>query len=177
MRERLIRANGHADNHVMLTDDRKWGDSLRAPALREALSQMDTWLTTLSDDPSTDAQIVKVRRAKPSGLVDACWTRDDNPQKIVEKATYGAGRCESLYPANSFPRGVAGSALASDVIKCQLKPINAADYMVAFTTEELTRLRQIYPGGVCDWSKPGVEQQPARGSWQTFNAPRSDRES
>jgi hypothetical protein len=171
MRERLIKANGHADNHVMLTDDRKWGDSLRAPALRDALSQMDAWLSALADDHSNDAQIAKVRRARPADLVDACWTRDDRPQKIVEKATYGAGRCESLYPANSFPRGVAGSALASDVIKCQLKPITASEYKVTFTSDELTRLRHIFPGGVCDWSKPGVEQQPALGSWQTFNAP------
>jgi hypothetical protein len=76
-----------------------------------------------------------------------------------------------LYPANSFPRGVAGSPYASDVIKCQLKPISAADYKVAFTPDELGRLRQIFPGGVCDWSKPGVGQQPVSGTWQTFNAP------
>ena len=31
MRERMIKANGHADNHVMLTDDVKRSDSLRAP--------------------------------------------------------------------------------------------------------------------------------------------------
>ena len=171
MRERMIKANGHADNHVMLTDDRRWGDSLRAPELRNALSEMDQWLTTLSEDRSSDAQIIKVRRAKPAGLVDTCWTREDNPQKIVEQATYGSGRCESLYPSNSFPRGVAGSPLASDVIKCQLKPISASDYKVTFAADEMARLRQIFPGGVCDWSKPGVEQQPVRGTWQTFNAP------
>ncbi len=171
MRERMIKANGHADNHVMLTDDVKRSDSLRAPALREALSQMDQWLTALAADQSRDATIVKVRRAKPASLVDACWTRDDKAEKIVEKATYGSGRCESLYPANSFPRGVAGAALAADVIKCQLRPIAAADYKVSFAPDEMARLRRIFPGGVCDWSKAGVEQQPVKGSWQTFNAP------
>jgi len=171
MRERMLKANGYVDNHVMLTDDRKWGDSLRAPVLREALSQMDQWLSRISDDTSNDAKIVKIRRARPADLVDACWTRDDQPRKIVEKAVAGSGRCEALYPANSFPRGVAGSPMASDVIKCQLKPIGAADYKVAFTADEMARLRQIFPGGVCDWSKRGVEQQPASGTWQTFNAP------
>jgi hypothetical protein len=171
MRERMLKANGHTDNHVMLTDDRKWGDSLRAPVLREALSQMDEWLTKIADDTSRDSKLVKLRRAKPADLVDACWTRDDQPRKIVERATPGAGQCEALYPANSFPRGVAGSPYASDVIKCQLKPISAADYKVAFTPDELGRLRQIFPGGVCDWSKPGVGQQPVSGTWQTFNAP------
>jgi hypothetical protein len=171
LRERLLKANGYADNHIMLTDDRKWGDSLRAPVLREALSQMDQWLTRLSEDISSDSKIAKLRRAKPADLVDACWTRDDKPQKIVEKAVYGSGRCESLYPANSFPRGVAGSPVAADVIKCQLRPINPADYKVSFTAEETARLKQIFAGGVCDWSKTGVEQQRLTGSWQTFNAP------
>ena len=90
-RERLRKANGYTDNHVMLTDDRRWGDSTRAPVLAEALNQMDRWLTSLSEDTSADPKIDKVRRAKPADLVDACWTRDDKPQKIVEPATYGSG--------------------------------------------------------------------------------------
>jgi hypothetical protein len=32
---------------------------------------------------------------------------------------------------------------------------------VVFTTEQLRRLHAAFPGGVCDWSKPGVGQQPA----------------
>ena len=169
-RERLLKANGHIDNHVMLTDDRKWTDSLRAPVLAQALGQMDQWLAALTEDASSDPKIVKVRRAKPADLVDACWTRDDKPERIVEKATYGSGRCEALYPSNSVPRGVAGASVASDVIKCQLKPISTADYRVSFTAEETVRLRRMFAGGVCDWSKPGVEQQRPTDSWQTFNA-------
>ena len=168
-RDRLRRVNGHADNHVMLTDDRRWGDSTRAPVLAEALEQMDRWLTALVDDASVDAKIVKVRRAKPADLVDACWTRDDKPQKIVEPATYGAGRCEELYPANSVPRGVAGAPVSSDIVKCQLKPVAPSDYKSSFTAEETARLRRIFPDGVCDWSKPGVEQQSPAGTWQNFN--------
>ena len=165
MRERLLKANGHADNHVMLTEDRKWEDSLRSPVMREALSQMDRWLTRLSQDTSNDPPLVKLRKARPADLVDACWTRDDQPQKIVERAAYGTGRCEALYPANSFPRGVAGAPLASDIVKCQLEPIEPSDYKVRFTTEELGRLIwNIFPGGVCDWSRPGVEQQPLSGN-------------
>ena len=170
--ERLLKANGYNDNHIMLTEDRKWGDSLRSPMQREALSQLDQWLTNLSKDTSNDAQIVRLRRAKPADLVDACWTRDDKPQKIAEKAAYGAGgRCEELYPANSFPRGVAGSSVAADIIKCQLKPIAASDYKVSFTPDEMSRLKKIFSTGVCDWSKPGIEQQPMAGTWQTFSTP------
>ncbi len=164
--ERLMKANGYTDNRVMLTDDRKWGDSLKAPVLKQALAQMDQWLTKISEDTSNDSKIVKLRRAKPADLVDACWTRDEHPQRIVEKQAPGATRCNELYPPNSFPRGVAGSPLAADVIKCQLKPVSASDYRVTFTADEMARLKQVFAGGVCDWSKPGVEQQPMSGTWQ-----------
>jgi hypothetical protein len=168
--ERLMKANGYTDNRVMLTDDRRWGDSLKAPVLRQALAQMDQWLTKISEDTSNDSKIVKVRRAKPADLVDACWTRDEHPQRIVEKQAPGATRCNELYPPNSFPRGVAGSPLAADVIKCQLKPVSASDYKITFTADEMARLKQVFAGGVCDWSKPGVEQQPMAGTWQALPA-------
>ena len=138
--------------------------------MREALRQMDQWLTKLSEDASKDPRIVKLRRAKPADLVDACWTRGDVAEKIVEKQVYGSGRCEALYPANSFPRGVAGASIAADIIKCQLKPIDPADYKASVTAADMARLKRIFAAGVCDWSKPGVEQQPPAGTWQTFNA-------
>src|SRR5262245_2280891 len=170
MRERLRKANGYTDNQVMLTDDRRWGDSLKAPALRQGLARMDQWLTKIADDTTKDSKLAKLRRAKPVDFVDACWTRDEHPQRIVERQMPNSGKCNELYPANSFPRGVAGSSLAADIIKCQLKPIAASDYKVTFTPDELTRLKQIFPAGVCDWSKPGVEQQPMTGTWQALPA-------
>jgi hypothetical protein len=64
---------------------------------------------------------------------------------------------------HSSPRQVAGGPLAENILKCQLKPINTADYLPAtFTAEQLNRLYATFPDGVCDWSKPGVHQQPAR---------------
>ena len=170
MRERLQKANGYTDNQVMLTDDRRWGDSLKAPVLRQGLAQMDQWLTKIAGDTSRDSKLVKLRRAKPADFVDACWTRDEHPQRIVERQMPNSGKCNELYPANSFPRGVAGSPLAGDVIKCQLKPIVASDYRVTFTPDELARLKQMFPSGVCDWSKPGAEQQPMTGTWQALPA-------
>jgi uncharacterized tannase-like protein DUF6351 len=169
-RERLMKANGYTDNQVMLTDDRRWGDSLKAPVLRQALAQMDQWVTKIVDDTSKDSKLAKLRRAKPADLVDACWTRDEHPQKIVERQMPTSGRCNELYPTNSFPRGVAGSPLAADVIKCQLKPVTATNYKVRFSADEIARLKQIFPGGVCDWSKSGVEQQPMAGTWQALPA-------
>jgi hypothetical protein len=63
---------------------------------------------------------------------------------------------------------VAGGPLTNDIIKCQLKRIDPADYAVTFTSEEIARLHQIFPRGVCDWSRPGVEQRALADTWITF---------
>ena len=141
---RLLKATGTTDNRVMLTQDKRYGAfETKSPVLREALGQMDQWLTTVSKDTSNDSAIVKIRRAKPAGLVDACWTKDETPRKIVEKQQYMAGQCNDIYPSHAFPRAVAGAPITNDIIKCQLRAINASDYTVAFTADEMTRLKKI----------------------------------
>jgi hypothetical protein len=63
---------------------------------------------------------------------------------------------------------VAGGPAANNVLKCRLKPVDFSDYTAPFTDAEKERLATIFPDGVCDWSKPGVEQQPLAGSWLSF---------
>ena len=53
-------------------------------------------------------------------------------------------------------RLVAGAPLADDVLKCQLKPVDSKDDTGTMTTEEAQQLRQVFTGGVCDYSKAGV---------------------
>src|SRR4029077_16178330 len=108
--------------------------------------RMDQGRTKIAADTSNDSKIVKLRRAKPADFVDACWTRDDHPQRIVERQMPTSGKCNELYPTNSFPRGVAGAPLAADIVKCQLKPVSMSDYKVTFTADEMTRLKQIFTG-------------------------------
>ena len=62
---------------------------------------MDQWLTALSKDTSNDQAIVKIRRAKPAGLVDACWTKDG--QKIVEKQRYHGRHVQRALPVAFVP--------------------------------------------------------------------------
>jgi hypothetical protein len=171
IRERLRKANGRVDNHIMLVTDNRYGlYSTRNPVVQEALRQMDRWLENLSSDSAHDAAIDRIARAKPADLVDACWTRDKEPRKIVEPMVRGAGRCEELYPSAPSPREVAGAPVTSDIIKCQLKPVSATEYKVSFTTEELGRLKKIFPAGVCDWSKPALEQTGLKGTWLRFGS-------
>jgi hypothetical protein len=155
MRARLRKANGTARNQVMLVEDQRYGlYSTDSPLLRHAILALDRWITI-------------GRRPK-----EGCMTRDAHPTFIAETQRRDpATRCESLYPSASFPREVAGGPVAADVVKCRLKPIDPADYEVAFTAAELQRLRAIFPSGVCDWSRPGVGQQPPTGTWLSFGPP------
>lgn len=176
MRERLIQANGNADNYIMLIEDNRYGFfSTKSPVVQNALSQMDRWLTRLAADTSNAPPAARVRRALPSDVSDACWTRDASPQKIVERQERTTGPCAVLYPPAPAPREVAGASVASNVIKCQLEPIDPAGYKVTFTADEMARLKGIFAGGVCDWSKPGVEQQKLAGTWQKFSVPPKSR--
>ncbi len=164
-RSRLVNANGHADNHVMLIEDFSHGFyNTESAVLQEALLQMDEWLVNLEKDSSEVPQTAEVLRAKPESLVDACWT--EGGEKITERLAYDAsGRCSELYPAFPSPRMVAGGPLSSDVIKCALKPLDPDDYEIEFTDFQWSHLEDIFPEGVCDWTEPGQHQQPLATTW------------
>jgi len=48
-----------------------------------------------------------------------------------------------------------------------LKPVDRHDYPTSMSPADLARLKQIFPGGVCDWTKPGVNQVPVS-TWASF---------
>jgi hypothetical protein len=168
MRERLRRDNGHADNYVL----QRHGQGMSLGM--ENLLMMDRWLSNLALDASADPLAAKVVRAKPAELVESCYDADGN--QIVEPQTFDrerlfdntAGRCNALYPPHAGTRMIAGAPLESDILKCQLKPLDRADYAVAFTDTEWARLERLFPDGVCDWSKPGVGQEVKPRTWLSY---------
>lgn len=166
-RERLAKANGDANNQVMLVEDFRWGYfSTQSPVLSRALEQMDQWLTNLESTDAAKVTLAAVVQAKPKSLVDACWTPTRAPKKIAETQTYdGLGQCNDYYPSFPSPRIVAGSSVAGDVIKCQLKPIETAGYQAKFSSTQASRLQQIFPGGVCDWTQPSLYQEALQTWW------------
>ena len=122
----------------------------------ESFRLMQDWMTALARDPAP-ASAEKTARLRPAGLTDGCWTKAAAPQFIAETQAYpDGGKCGAIYPAFRFPRMVAGGPLAADVLKCALKAPDRRDYAVSFTPAEWRRLREIFPRGVCDWSRPGV---------------------
>ena len=168
-RARFLAANGNIDNHVMLTEggDKYGLFSLTSPHVREALDQMQLWLTKIDADTSAVSARQKMAKARPADLVDACYTPDD--KKVIEEQVYmGDTVCNRLYPPHGNPFIAAGESVANDVVKCTLKPIDPKDYAVTFTPAEMQTLRATFPQGVCDFTKKGVEQQPLMGTWVSF---------
>jgi hypothetical protein len=151
MRDRIAQANGNADNHVM------WRGS--AVPFETAWSVFMQWVEAVVADDSNRSQREKVIADKPPMAVDGCWSTATT--FIAEPQTFSSlpnSQCNTLFPSYAFPRYVAGGPLAANKMKCQLKSIDPADYAVSFTSAELTRLHNVFPNGVCDWSKPGVNQ-------------------
>ena len=139
-----------------------------SPMLLDALKQMDIWLANIAADTGTASAHQKVVRNKPATLQEGCNTRDSAPTKIVEKQDRNSGQCAVIYPAPASPRFAAGASIAADIVKCQVKAVDAGDYKVPFNTDQTNRLQTLFAGGVCDWNKAGVEQQALRGTWLKF---------
>jgi hypothetical protein len=62
---------------------------------------------------------------------------------------------------------VGGESPRNDILKCQLKPLRRDAYTATFTDTEWATMTHTFPGGVCDWSKPGVGQANTV-PWLTF---------
>ena len=169
-RARIDAANGgNHGNHVIW----RYGTGLLpataaqvAAVTLESFLTMDTWLSNLLtsapkaalNSVRTQAQVIA---AKPSEAFDLCYlTGDVTFSTPVTDMTL----CDAdpRLAKHSSPRQVAGGSLTENILKCQLKPLDAADYLpAAFSAAQLARLHAAFPDGVCDWSKPGVGQQPA----------------
>lgn len=75
---------------------------------------------------------------------------------LPENFDSGLGLCTLLLPVTRTPRMVAGMPLSDDVIRCQLKPIDSADYAVPLSAAEYAQLESIFPDGVCDYRLPAA---------------------
>jgi hypothetical protein len=160
LRERLARANGDARNHVMWRGDPAPFDA--------AWAVFVAWVQAVHADdsalPARDKTIVD----KPAAAVDGCWT--STADFVVEPQTFDrtpSSVCNRRFPSFGFPRLVAGGPSAADVLKCRLKPVEARDYRVTVSAADLARLRRVFPGGVCDWSRRG-DGQVAVAPWASF---------
>ncbi|WP_299033547.1 DUF6351 family protein [uncultured Pseudokineococcus sp.] len=169
LRERLLEANGDADNLVMLVEDDTYGlFDLRSPLLQESLLAMDEWLLAVAADRSGRDPHDVVVEARPDGLVDACVAPDG--RRLEEEQRYREGACDELFPSYASPRIVAGGPLASDVVTCALREPAREEYP-AMDDAAWARLQEVFPDGVCDWSSPGAGEVGLDAPWLRFTAP------
>ena len=165
IRARLIAANGNADNQVVITTadsaNRLPGSPIAA-AIGRVVDQMDQWIMAIKADTRPISQHDKVVANKPADLVDACYLSAG--QKITS-----AELCAEVFPYHDHPRLIAGAPQTEDIIKCQLKPVDAADYSASLTEDQLSQIRDVFPEGVCDYSKPGVGQVAMAGTWLGYD--------
>jgi len=181
IREQLKKSNGRADNQVIwLFPNPQLAQVLGFTTqvgplslqlknlLVTRLTLMTTWLDAIAADPAA-LTADKVARYKPADATDSCWDVSNGARYQEEATMGGAGKCNALYPKTPAPRMVAGGPVSDDILKCQLKPVDDADYApVVFSAPEKLRLQALFPQGVCDFGKPGVGQAALKGTWLKY---------
>jgi Tannase-like family of unknown function (DUF6351) len=173
VRERMAKANGDTLNHVMwrggpaITElfgqTTPIGQAVTRAARTQSWATFVQWMEAYKGDAAAITQRAKVIKNKPTNAVDGCFTKSTTPEFVAEAQTLSSqpnSQCNTLWPSWTAPRIESGGPVAADNLKCQLKPIAAGDYKVALSDPEKARLAAIFPNGVCDWSKPGVNQTP-----------------
>lgn len=134
----------------------------RLPA--RSLLAMDEWLSRIAADTAPGSRAQKVRRNRPPAVRSFCIIGADYAHEITDEARCDAEPSLAYYGSI---RMVAGAPIDNSILKCRLRPLDAADYAGRLSAAQLSDLRKIFPSGVCDWRRPGIEQQPAR-PWHIF---------
>jgi hypothetical protein len=155
-RQRMLNFDGDASNQVIwFTDGPRLFD--QTP---QAFAVIDEWMANVRAHPERS-----VAENKPAGAVDSCFESNGAPiasgphvwDGILDSGPKGA--CAQRFPVFQTSRIVAGGPIEGGIFKCALKPLATAladgTYAPwAPSADEAARLAQIFPTGVCDYSKP-----------------------
>jgi hypothetical protein len=177
LRSRLNRANGHHDNQIRWV----WNNGVPITGVEppvdielKSFLLMDKWLARIEADKRDIPKARKVVLDKPRDAVDACFVGSPGPATPGGSSTPGnqqitdPGTCRSLYPFYSLTRPAAGAPPTDDVVQCALSPIDPEDYLPATLSEaHIATLTEIFPRGVCDYTKRGLGQQHSI-PWMTY---------
>ncbi|HMG23514.1 MAG TPA: DUF6351 family protein, partial [Kofleriaceae bacterium] len=179
LRARLDTANGNHTNHVMwryptVLAAVQSPDPATSGLTMQSFVMMDQWLTAMKADATDLALEAKVVATRPGTAFDFCNKPIDasHSSQVTDSTICDA---DPLLKPHASPRQIAGGPVAENVMKCQLRPINRADYNpIGLTDAQFDRLKLVFPDGVCDFTRPGVAQQDAIGPLD-FSAGRESR--
>ena len=133
----------------------------------EMVIALDQWVTAASDSEATTKWTERLAAAMPSTADDQCILADGT--KTTGPDIYSTDNpCTQEYVISEEPRMAAGGPRSGDILKCELKDIDAKDYTPELTSEQVGILEDIFPDGVCDWSKPSVGRVEPKGLWQNY---------
>jgi hypothetical protein len=157
LRARLDRAHGTHANQVI------WQGPV--PTLggldftTRGLLAMDRWLTAIERDTGPGTRAQKIIRDRPADVRDTC--------EVAYGAPTPPDGCPLAVRAYASPRMVAGDAITTTTNKCALKPLRRSDYGVTFSAAQWAQLEAAFPAGVCDFSRPAVDETPSV-PWLTY---------
>jgi hypothetical protein len=158
-RQRVLNRMGHSDNMVVWFTD-TIPNTPKASQSLEALAVMDQWLTNMRRYPHKG-----IAGNKPAGAADACYDLQGKLMYRGNDAWAGIldknapGPCTQAFPLYSTSRIVAGAPIEGGIYKCALKPVDQAVTDGTYApwmpnAAEIEQLKQIFPDGVCDYTKP-----------------------
>jgi len=173
MRDRLIREHGTAANQVFWEGQTPLLGDVRFA--EQAITAMDTWLQVIEADHRKVPLPRKILDAKTKADVhQRCVATEgsDVPLQVchatVDPTIFSSPRIEAgggdQAPVNGVGPKVVG--FTDDRLDCQTMPIEKQVYAgktftQVFTPAQQATLKQTYPTGICDYSKPGTGFQPA----------------
>jgi hypothetical protein len=164
-RQRMLNYDGDASNQVIWFTDARPGTP-QSDQTPQAFLVLDEWIGNIQANPE-----LGVAGNKPAAAVDSCFATngsliasgtgvwsgilDDDPD----------GACTQAFPVYSTSRIVAGGPIEGGVFKCALQPVDRAVAHGLYgawepSEAEVARLREIFPTGVCDYSKPDLGLPP-----------------
>lgn len=145
----------------------------------EVVATLDEWATAVAAavperEAASDEELAEVLAAtRPEAAVDNCL--DAEGARVSGLDVYeGSGPCTDPYPVSDSPRTVAGAPLRNDILKCALQPVAAAveagSYGIELSDAEVARLQEVFPDGVCDWTRPGIGMVPMADTWLDYGS-------
>jgi len=153
-RQRIIDRQGNADHQVIIMAEQPFDPT------EFAFNKIDEWMLNMLANPE-----LSLVAAKPQSLQDTCL--DDQGKTIAEgKGVWDGqwnnqqqGACMKKMPNFHSSRQIAGEDIRDLTFKCQLIPvkeaINRGFYGDKDMQAHIQQLNEIFPDGVCDYSKPG----------------------
>jgi hypothetical protein len=135
-------------------------------ATLDAIAAVSSWLDALEGRGGPRAEALD--DARPLAAEDSCQPPGvATPVRGVHVWDEDSD-CRTRYGVSGDPRIAAGAPRANDILKCELKAVDPADYEMELTVSEYEELLEVFPLGVCDWAFSGVGQTAPSMTDRTF---------